>query len=400
MKRILFSWCAMCVCAASLQAGILPQLEENKWLGSFTGASDITTGVNSDGGSSGLSPGRLTATVQVDSPFDNQGTPGTPAPYVVPTTGPADHPIPTFSANGSEVIATVRDLQLYLAFDRSAGAWISGAANIAAYLATGPDFGDSLVFGDPGQLATGTNLARGGQFDLLLNTSGVEFRPSLMDPGTDYLYGAHGVKDSSSGAFAGGNSPSDTLLTGRFQNLFADGVKQTTNMAFGGTSLDDASIGTDGFGNLIASYALFILDIFSGSDPSNGDLLQTQVHNFAANVDITGGTESGSIEQEGLQVQNRNGAWTGATTDLRFSGSFEQIIYSGQLPENAGVLFDDLQAVGNTDGSLTFLSSEPTTNVPEPASVAVWSGLFVGMLLLSRWRRKRNDLLTSSGLSG
>lgn len=388
MSRRLFAIVFVTWCVGSAHAGILPQLEENKWLGSFTGASNLSTGINSDGSPSGIAPGMLTATAQIDSPFDNQGTPGTPSPYVVATTGPADHSIPTFASSGTELIATIRDLQLYLAYDRSANAWISGVDALASYLSNGPDFGDSLIFGDPTHLLTGSNLERGGQFDLLLNSSGIEFQPSLMNPGTDYLYGAHGVKDSSSGAFAGGNAASDTLLTGRFQNLFADGVKQTTNMAFAGTSLDDVTIGTDSFGNLLASYALFILDIFSPSDPVNGELLQSQVHNFVANIDITGGSEADSIEQEGLQVQRRNGTWTGATTDLRFSGSFAEIGHSGQLPANAGILFDDLQGVGNTDGSLTFVSSLPQTTVPEPNSVIIWTSLFAGIVVVTRWRRR------------
>lgn len=379
-----FSWLGVWVLMAALasrgSAQLLPTDEGTKWLGVFTGAANLSTGLDSEGEQSGLAPRQLTATFRLDGPLDNQGTPGLPAPYAVGTVGGADHAIPEFAADGRELIGTLRNLEFYLAWDSTNLSWVSGAA-LNSYA---PTFGDALFFADPIHLLNGLAGQNGGQFDVLYNNSGFGFDPVHMNPANAYSGGQHFVYDASTGAFAGGSSALDALLTGSFENLLANGVTQSQNLRFAGTTLLDASISLDGFGNSLGQYAVLGLDVLGPSGP--GEPLQFSLPNFLANVDLTGGSSLSAIREGGLRIQRANGSDTGNRTDFRFTALFSELFFPGW----DNLSSDNLQDVAAFQGSFTFVS------VPETSSL-VLSGLALGGLaVLGVVRRKHFTRLALS----
>lgn len=359
------------VFASTASAEVLPASDGTKWLGVFTGASSLATGQLSNGDPSGMLPLSLTATFRLDGPLDNQGTPTLPAPYVVGSVGGDDFAIPTFASTGSELVGTIRNLQLCLIWDANPGIWRT-VADLDGYAS---DFGDVLLFGDPGHLVNGVVGANGGQFDVLYNTSGIEFRASTMSPAAGYG-GEHAVFDSSTGAFAGGASASDALIVGQFENLLANGVTQTRNLRFAGRDLaTDATIPLH-LGLSLAEYVLYAVDVL-GPDEGVGDL-QLDVGNFVANVEVVGGSLQHLVKKDGLQIQNVLGQNTGNTTDIRFSSLLSRMHFPGV----DNLQFDDYQDVAAFQGSFTYVS------VPESSSIVL--GLAgAGLGVLSHRRRKR-----------
>ncbi|MFO0949141.1 MAG: hypothetical protein U1D30_25060 [Planctomycetota bacterium] len=355
-------------------AQVLPTDDGTKWLGVFTGAANLSTGLDNSGQPSGLPARQLTATFRLDGPLDNQGNPTLPAPYAVGSAGALDHEIPEFATDGRELIGTLRNLEFYLAWDSSSITWVSGAA-LGSYT---PSFGDVLFFGDPSHLTTGAAGQNGGQFDILYNTSGHGFDPVNMNPANAYSGGQHSAYDASTGAFAGGSSASDALLTGSFENLLANGVTQSQNLRFAGKNLLDAAIPLDGFGHSLGQYAVLGLDVMGPSAP--GQALQFSLPNFLANVDLTGGSALSGVYQDGLRIQRANGSDTGKRTDFRFTALFSELFF----PSGDALSSDNLQDVSAYQGSFTYVS------VPE-ASSFMMSGLAVGGLgLIGYWKRRHS----------
>lgn len=386
MKRFLLA-CALLVTPASAFAGILPEVDARKYRGAYTGASDINNA------------GQLTGLFRVDSPLDDQGFPELPAGFGDSTPSNVDHNIPTFGASGQEVLATMRGLQLAAVFDA-----VTGGANRFLDVLNNPlalstykaGAGDWLFFAPTADFLSLATVGKdGGQFDLILNTSGVGFDPDRADPTGTFGAGSYIEQTTGSGtAKAGGPDPNTaSLITGKFQNLTADGINEVLS---GSTIVDFTLAGLQnlagnnpnglydaGLARFVFEHVVFAINV-TAPVTSAGNLA-TLVYDSVANIDVTGGSEFGAIKQEALKVQNFEGTWLDTTTDLRFGGAFKEIDHNGNpAPFVSGVGNDDRQDVTGT-GSFEFVSN------PEPASTILWLGVFGGAALGKRLRRRKSE---------
>lgn len=341
-------WALFLIYSLPLRGDILTA-SSGKHFGSFSGAADVEGN------------GDFTATFVFNSPILNQGKPSAPVGYGdVPGSGPSDA-IPVFPNNGTEVVATVSDLQLFLAYDASAQSWVS-ASQLASYT---PHVGDVMLYADPNQLRAGGAAMDGGSFQVFHNVSGSQFDPTSMDPATSYL--AEGVQQLNTGAIT-----NDLLLGGEFQNLLANGVSLTHNLSLAGTSLLDASI-PDLFGSSAASYALLAVDVTG--DASTGGLA-VKIPDWTTNVRLTGGSEFARVRKGGMKIESQPGIDTGSYTDFRWTAAMAEI---------PGVVFGDspnLQDLSVVDSSFSYVST------PEPTSLALY-GIGLAGLMLLRSRRRR-----------
>jgi hypothetical protein len=151
-------------------------------------------------------------------------------------------------------------------------------------------------------------------------------------------------------------------------------------LALSGTSLLDASIPIDSFGNSLADYAVFALDVFSPFVTGFGTLgsLGVDLPNWVANVDLTGGSELYRVMQNGLKIESAPGVATGNTTDLRLG---ERLV---QIP--GSVIYNDPNHpdLTTTQGSFTFVSA-----VPEPSTLTLYGIGGAGLFWMHRRRRDR-----------
>ena len=95
---------------------------------------------------------------------------------------------------------------------------------------------------------------------------------------------------------------------------------------------------------------------------------------------------SGTTYRFGAAIEGASDAWYAAGTNISASPSLALVSSTGFYKFGGGLLFPD-QQVGNGYAAGSFTAT-PTNAVPEPSSLALWSGLGLMGLIAAR-RRKR-----------